>query len=162
EDGGPFETAWLIHNSLVEAGAVAYVYWDLIWAGSGLVAVEFPDAQENWQTDRGYRIRAPYYSLRHYAKFTDPGYVRVGATSSRDSLRVSAFESPEGDAVTIVMLNLSGLERRVTLEADLDGFDSQIFLTTEEAAWQQLGSLPDGDELTLPGRSVATLAFQRD
>ena len=38
-DGG-FETAWLIHHSLVEEGVVAFLYWDLIWTGrGGLVSI---------------------------------------------------------------------------------------------------------------------------
>ena len=86
-DGAMFETAWLIHNSLVDAGAVAYVYWDLIWtSGGGLVGLEFPGAEENWRSEDGYTIRDPYYAVRHYARYTDPGYVRVGLGSSTNDV----------------------------------------------------------------------------
>lgn len=163
-DGGAFETAWLIHNSLTHADAVAYVYWDLIWswqgnAEGGLVAVELPD-ETRWQSERGYKLRSPYYSVRHFSKFTDPGWVRVGATSSSDALRVSAFVSPSEDAVTVVMLNVSNTRRDVRLASSFDGFTRAIFQSTDSANWQELNITGDA-AIELPPSSVTTLAFTR-
>jgi glucuronoarabinoxylan endo-1,4-beta-xylanase len=163
-DGGAFETAWLIHNSLTHSNAVAYVYWDLIWRWQdgeegGLVAVEFPDPTR-WQSERGYKLRSTYYSVRHFAKFTDPGWSRVGATSSSDALRVSAFVSPNEDAVTVVMLNVSNTRRDVRLSNAFDGFARAIFQSTDSASWQELSVAGDAP-LGLPASSVTTLAFTR-
>jgi len=163
-DGGAFETAWLIHNSLTQADAVAYVYWDLIWRWQdaeegGLVAVEFPD-QTRWQSERGYKMRGPYYSVRHFAKFTDPGWVRVGASSSSDTLRVSAFVSPNEDAVTVVLLNVGNTRRDARLNDSFDGFARTAFQSTETAPWQTL-PLTSGEPILLPPQSVTTLAFTR-
>lgn len=163
-DGRAFETAWLIHNSLTHADAVAYVYWDLIWswqdgAEGGLVAVEFPD-ENRWQSARGYKLRSPYYSVRHFAKFTDPGWTRVGATTSSDALRVSAFVSPNEDAVTVVMLNVSNTRRDVRLSNSFDGFARAIFQSTDAANWQELSVASDA-AIVLPAASVTTLAFTR-
>ena len=70
-DGG-FETAWLIHHTMAAEGAVAFVYWDLIWEGTaGLVGMR----------GKTPKPRDQYYSMRHFARFTDPGYIRVGANS---------------------------------------------------------------------------------
>lgn len=163
-DGSAFETAWLIHNSLTHADAVAYVYWDLIWSWQndredGLVALELPD-QTRWQSERGYKVRGPYYSVRHFAKFTDPGWVRVGATSSSDALRVSAFVSPDEDAVTVVMLNVSNTRRDVRLSSSFDGFTRAIYQSTGADTWQELSVASDAP-IVLPASSVTTLAFTR-
>ncbi len=161
-DGGAFETAWLIHNSLTHADAVAYVYWDLIWRWQGneeggLVAVELPD-ETRWQSERGYKLRSPYYSVRHFAKFTDPGWTRVGASASSDAVRVSAFVSPNEDAVTVVMLNVSNTRRDVRLDNAFDGFARTIIQSTDTASWQEL-SIPGDAPIELPASSVTTLAF---
>ena len=163
-DGGAFETAWLIHNSLTQADAVAYVYWDLIWSWQddsedGLVAVEFPDPMR-WQSERGYKTRPPYYSVRHFAKFTDPGWVRVGASASSDSLRVSAFASPDENAVTLVVLNVGNTRRDARLTNGFDGFDRAIFQSSAEASWQELNPT-SGEPIVLPAESVTTVAFTR-
>lgn len=163
-DGGAFETAWLIHNSLTQADAVAYVYWDLIWnwqgtSEGGLVALEFPD-EARWQSERGYKIRGPYYSVRHFAKFTDPGWSRVGATTSSDSLRVSAFVSADEDALTVVMLNVGNTRRDVHLNTGLEGFAQVAYQSTDSASWQTL-TLTEVDTLLLPARSVTTVALTR-
>jgi len=163
-DGGAFETAWLIHNSLTQADAVAYVYWDLIWnwqgsSEGGLVAVEFPD-MARWQSERGYKTRGPYYSLRHFAKFTDPGWLRVGATTSSDSLRVSAFVSPDQDALTVVMLNVGNLRRDVHLNTGLQGFARAVYQSTDTESWQTLAPT-EAEAIVLPARSVTTVALTR-
>lgn len=163
-EGGAFETAWLIHNSLTQADAVAYVYWDLIWnwqgeSEGGLVALEFPDA-ERWQSERGYKKRSSYYSVQHFAKFTDPGWVRVDASSSSDALRVSAFVSPNEDAVTLVLLNVSNTRRDAHLGSDFSGYERVAYQSTESASWQEL-ALMSGAPIVLPPSSVTTVAFTR-
>ena len=160
-DAAAFEMAWLIHNALVEADAAAYVYWDLIWDDDGLVAVENPYLQGDWQTERGYQIRPNYYALRHFAKFTDPGFVRVGAVSSADAIKVSAYLAPDADELTLVILNVSELLRNVSIDIGLAGFQAELIMTTADAAWQDLGSFEIDDELALPGRGIATIHYSR-
>lgn len=90
DDGieGGFETASLIHHTLVDEGAAVFLYWNLVWGpGGGLVSLD----------GAPMKPRDQYYSLRHYARFTDPGDVRIGATSDSADIRISAFESPEGN-----------------------------------------------------------------
>lgn len=168
-DGGAFETAWLIHNALTEADAVAYVYWDLIWrwqtgtnpSEGGLVTLENPYTPESWTSSGGFKARGAYYSMRHFSKFTDPGFVRVGATSSTDTLKVSAFASPDEERVTVVVLNTGAAARELTVDAKLSGYDSAVYQSTNDREWRELGALPDGTELTLPARSVTTIAHTR-
>jgi len=105
-------------------------------------------------------VRGPYYSLRHIAKYTDPVWVRVGATSSSDALRVSAFVSPDEDAVTVVMLNVSNTRRDVRLSSSFDGFTRAIYQSTGADTWQELSVASDAP-IVLPASSVTTLAFTR-
>jgi glucuronoarabinoxylan endo-1,4-beta-xylanase len=152
---GGFETAWLIHNSLVEEGVAAFFYWDLVWQPrGGLVSVD----------GARYTIRDQYYSLKHYARFTDPGDVRIGARADSPDLKVSAFLSPAGERVTVVMLNVG--ERRMDVRLDPGAFviaTSAAYRTTyrpgASEVWAELGSLSAEGVIALPPRSVATVVL---
>jgi glucuronoarabinoxylan endo-1,4-beta-xylanase len=154
-DGG-FETAWLIHHSLVTQGASAFLYWELIWPNSkGLVAMKglTPSPRDH------------YYSLRHFARYTDPGYVRVGADATGVGLLASAYLAPDGGRLTLVLLNtsLAAMETSIDRGA-FEGDKSQAFVTGYRPGasrrWNELGALTNG-KLRLPARSVATLVFER-
>lgn len=94
-DGG-FETAWLVHHTLVTQGAAAFLYWDLVWAGNkGLVSLVGKTAKP----------RDHYYAMRHFARFTDPGFVRIGAESDSETVLASAYVSPNEQQLTWVLLN---------------------------------------------------------
>jgi glucuronoarabinoxylan endo-1,4-beta-xylanase len=152
---GGFETASLIHHSLVEEGVVAFLYWNLIWEShSGLVSVG----------TSSFKIRDQYYSLKHYARFTDPGYVRVGARSDSGDVRASAFLSPSGDQLTLVLLNAGPQAKEVRV--DPGGFavqSSAVYRTTyrpgKSRAWEDLESQPAAPTVLLLSRSVATVVL---
>lgn len=154
-DGG-FETAWLIHNSLVEEGVVAFLYWNLVWTPrGGLVSVD----------GARYTLRDQYYSLRHYARFTNPGDVRVGAHADVAELRASAFLSPTGERLTIVILNTGPDPIDAKLDAtDFGGAPSAAYRTIyrpgESEVWRELGLSPE-DPVPLPPRSIATVVLRR-
>lgn len=155
-DGG-FETAWLIHNSLVEEGVSGWLYWDLVWgAGHGLVSL--PDTSS-------YAIRDQYYSLRHYARFTDPGDVRIGATASNDSVRASAFRSPDQLRITVVVLNTGANEEHVGLDwGSLVPSSVQVYRTAyvpgESETWRDQPALgSQTNALVLPSRSISTVVL---
>ena len=160
---GGFETAWLIHSSLVEEGVVAFLYWDLIWGdGGGLVSME----------RKGPRLRDQYYSLRHYARYTDPGYVRVGTRSDSFDVRASAFLSPARDRLTVIVLNTGKAAADVSVNAgEFRAASSAVFRTTYLAGrfansssasetWLALGALPADHVVLLPARSIATVVLQ--
>jgi glucuronoarabinoxylan endo-1,4-beta-xylanase len=163
-DGG-LETAWLIHHSLVEEGVVAFLYWDLIWTGrGGLVSVN----------GGNYHMRDQYYSLKHYARFTDPGFVRIGAKADQSPVRASAFVSPAGDQITVVLLNTGSVAAGATANVVIDagGFAfarAATYVTTyrpgASRVWQDAGtgrSAADiGRNVTLPPRSIATVVLWR-
>lgn len=155
---GGFETAWLIQNSLVVEGVSAWLYWDLVWGHSGLVALMMQDDQYT------YRLRDQYFALRHFSRYTDPGYVRVEATSSMKPVLASAFMAPNKKKGAVVLLNTDSEERTFTLEPGSFGkLGSQIFRTVfrpgASKTWVDQGSLAEDGTMTLPTRSVATVVF---
>ena len=158
EDGGSeggFETAWSIHNSLVEEGVAAFLYWDLVWKPrGGLISVD----------GVRFEMRDQYYSLRHYSRFTDPGDVRIGANSSSGVIRVSAFSSAKRDRLTVVLLNVGPHEMDVQLDpGGVPVVGSAVYRTTyrpgASEVWSDLGSLPPTRVVPLPSRSAATVVI---
>lgn len=147
---GGFETAWLIHNSLVEEGVAAFLYWDLVWPRSGLIALQGDD----------YELRDQYYAVRHFARHTEPGDQRVRTLSTVPGLRSSAFVSAAADRLTVVLLNTGAGPLRVV--PDLAAYaerGTEVFQTSfdpgQSQRWLELGALPEA--LELPPRSVTTV-----
>lgn len=166
-DGG-FETAWLIHHTMVTQSAVAFLYWDLVWAGNkGLVSL----------VGRTAKPRDHYYALRHFARYTEPGYRRVGTTSDHQSVLGSSYASPKSDQLTVVLLNTGQSVAHVALRGIEGTPTADSVLTTfrpgNSRRWQPVpvpvvthGLEPAATEPTsnafgidLPARSVATLVF---
>jgi glucuronoarabinoxylan endo-1,4-beta-xylanase len=159
---GGFEVAWLIHNAVAYEGAAAYLHWELIWPSSGLIAVEWSKDPSKWTTSDGYTIRPPYYSMRHFARYTDPGDHVVQTTSDASKLLSTAYLSPDGTRLTVVLLNAATSLKDVTL--DLQGFPfaaSLTFLTTSEAAWQPGDPLDPSvvNHVQLPARGIMTVVL---
>lgn len=154
-DGG-FETAWLIHATMVDEGAAAFIYWDLIWPEKGLVSMR----------GKTPTPRDQYYALRHFARFTDPGYVRVDTRSDQSGLLASAYLSPKKDRITLVVLNTTEGVIDVALDSgEFSADESQAFRTIfrpgKSKRWEELGSLPENAGVSLPARSMATVVFDR-
>jgi glucuronoarabinoxylan endo-1,4-beta-xylanase len=157
---GGFETALLMHHSLVEEGVVAFLWWDLFWVGNGgLVPID----------KRPLAPRDQYYSVRHYARFTDPGDVRVGAKSDApDKLRATAFRSAASDRLTAIIINSGDQTADVRIDVGARGpagaGASAVYRTVyrppaSSERWKELGALPASGVVQLPGRSIATVVW---
>jgi glucuronoarabinoxylan endo-1,4-beta-xylanase len=173
EAQGPqfFETAWLIHNALSVEGVSAYLYWALGWRNRegnqpvdpGLVTLEDPrPGAPAFSTEKGYTVNPTYYAVKHFSRWLDAGHQRVGASSSANGLRASAYIAPGGDRVTVVLLNTDAQAHTVSLETP--GFvasGSSAFRTAgsiEQTA--ALGALATQNAVTLPSRSVVTVVIE--
>ena len=157
---GGFETALLAHHSLVEEGVVAFLWWDLFWVrDGGLISID----------KRPLHRRDQYYSMKHYARFTDPGDVRVGATSDApEKIRATAFLSPRGDRLTVVVINSGDQTADVRIETragmTAGGGGSAVYRTVYRPpagseTWNEMGPLPATGMVQLPGRSIATVVW---
>jgi glucuronoarabinoxylan endo-1,4-beta-xylanase len=161
--GNWFSTAWLIQNCLINANASAYLYWDLIWGDSGgLVALEFPWAPSSWSTPNGYKINADYYAVKHFSKFLSKGYARIGAWSSNSDLRTTAFLSPDGRKLTVVILNVAqDADSAVFAFTGFGPSSVKGYLSVDHNYFQSLNILSPADSIALPARSVTTLEFSK-
>jgi len=157
-----FDTALLINNAMTVENASAYIYWELIWNNAdpqtGLVSVpRGPSAAP-------YTINDIYYALKHFARWTDPDWVRVDAKSSAGSVRASAYLSPDGASVTLVVLNSDDKDHFVTVNPGTFPFGTLAVYRSSDggAGGSERATVvaPEGDgSIALPPRSLATLTF---
>jgi len=157
--GDWFQTAWVIHNALVHEGVAAYLYWDLVWDGAGLVSLENPWYPHSWQTTEGYVVTDLYYAFQQYARYVHRGWKRIDAQSSSPQLRVSAFISPQADAFTVVVLNVG--EDDVQLDLNIGSFSltgAQVVRTSDEEHGEWIMDWDGVSTISLPSRSVSTVA----
>jgi glucuronoarabinoxylan endo-1,4-beta-xylanase len=153
-----FDTAWLINNALTVENVSAYVYWELVWSNSnpptGLVTVAGSPSSP-------YTINDLYYALKHFARWTDPGWVRVDATSSVSAVRTSAFVSPDGTSLTLVLLNTSSnQDHMVAVNPGAFPFGTLTIYRTSGDSERTSVVYPESDgSIALPARSIATITY---
>ncbi|HVV51310.1 MAG TPA: hypothetical protein VHO06_16695 [Polyangia bacterium] len=115
-----------------------------------------------------YRIRDQYYALRPYARYTDPGDVRVGARGDAPAIRATAFLSQAGDRLTVVALNTGRADADLHLRFDAGGAPfaraeayRTIFRPGASQTWQPI-DVPDASRpIALPRRAVVTVVLRR-
>ena len=152
-------TAVLLHHTLVTEGASAYLHNALI--GPSPTSTVNSGALITLD-GANFTAQPCYHALRHFALHTDPDWIRVAADSNQQNLLASAFISPAGNALTIVLVN-SGVDP-LTIQIGLSAAtiaNSQVTRTvfdgTERSA--DLGKLPFENVLRLPEHSMATVAI---
>ena len=152
-----FDTAWLMNNALTLENVSAYIYWELVWnptPPTGLVTIASPSPSSS------YTINDTYYALKHFARWTDPGWVRVDATSSSSAVRASAFVSPDGGSLTLVLLNAGGKDHLVAVSLNGFSYGSLAVYRSSGDSERTAQVAPDSDgNIVLPPRSIATLTF---
>jgi glucuronoarabinoxylan endo-1,4-beta-xylanase len=153
-------TAVLMHEALSTIGASVYLQND--FAVSAWLDTPNPTALiALGETD--FTIQDPYHAMRHYALDTDPGWVRVGATSEQANVLTTAWLSPEGDALTLVLVNPDRTEVVVELvlgeEVPITSHVTRtVFPGIERSS--DLGELAPEAVVTVPGESVVTVAVR--
>jgi len=163
-----FNVAWLIQNAVTVEGVSAYLHWDLIWGDNlastnpqGLVSLENPTSPARWQTSRGYRINDAYYAVRHFAKWIDAGWQRVAATPDSSVIRASAFVAPDGNSLTVVLINTDTNPHTVALDPGAFAFASSAIYRTSgtDERTAALGPLAEGHTVAMPARALATVTL---
>lgn len=155
-----FGTALSLHHATVNEDAAVYLQNALIGAPSGPAA----NAQAVLGVDdTSFVAQEPYHALRHFARSTQPGWVRVDAASSVDTLLVSAWSSPQKDALTVILINSGSSDLAVQLDLPaLGATGSEVTRSTFNALERSasLGSFSPGRVLQLPARAVMTVALE--
>lgn len=160
--GDWFNTAWIMHNALVNGNVSAYLYWALVWGygGKALIQLENINDPLNWTTPGGYILTPEYYAFRQYSKFIHPGWKRISAETNSDDIRVSAFISPDKDSLTVVALNISEEDVDISIN-DMGLKMSGVYMirTSEIERGKYIGKYNFKTPLKLPARSITTLLF---
>ena len=151
--GDWFNTAWLMHNCLVYGNVSAYLWWELVWGAGGNPLIEM-----QYST---YSISKYYWAFRQYSKYVDGGYKRVTATVNADSLRVSAFTSPDGKKLTVVVLNIGSQTQSMDFNIQNFSVDSGLVVRTSESeSGNTILTNYDGtSSLDYPARSITTISL---
>jgi glucuronoarabinoxylan endo-1,4-beta-xylanase len=159
--GNGLDTAILMQSALTLASVSTYLQNDFV--GPILSEGDF-GALISLQAD-SFQAEAPFHALRHLAFFTDPGWVRVDASVDVDEVLISAWLSPDEDALSVVVLNSGTTEHNVQLDLGADAsFDSsEITRTTFDGMERSatLGPLGLDGVIALPAHALVTVALER-
>jgi hypothetical protein len=141
--------------------ASAYIYWELIWNDAnpqtGLVSVR------QGAGNAPYTINDIYYALVHFARWTDPGWVRVDTKVNASSVRASAYLSPDGAALTLVLLNADTADHFVAVNSGTFPYGTlAVYRSSDSASGSEraaAAALEADGSLAMPPRSIATVTF---
>lgn len=176
--GGLKETAMLIHNCLTLAKCSGFNYWSLVWPGTGggLIQIENPYASQSTWTNappgvttqsHGWWLTPAYWAMKHFSYYIQPGFKRVGITDTDNNISASAYLSPDGLRLVVVLINSSDTAPSY-MSFNFGTFpfgQSRVFQTAGTNTYAgtntflSLGALPSVQ--TLPPQSITTLVLDR-
>jgi O-glycosyl hydrolase len=147
-------TAWFIIQNVNEANASGYLYWLMAWD------VGNDQSMIRLRVDGSYSLSPFYYMMKHFSKNVDRGYDRIKASVNNTSVKLSAFENPAGDKITLVIVN------PVSIASDLDFSVAGKTVKSVTAVqsvegdfYKDLGSLTPTGYITLKPMSVTTVVL---
>jgi glucuronoarabinoxylan endo-1,4-beta-xylanase len=158
-------TAWLMYNAVAVEGVSAYIYWDLIWDNNTKGALVNIAGVNPTST---YTIADTFYAFKHFARWTDPGWVRVDATTPTGStVLATAFVSPDSSQLTVVLLNPA--DPATAVSDPIVAVNPGAFPFSAVTAYRSFGTsertavvpLADDGGIVLPSQSIVTLVFSR-
>lgn len=149
-----YNLAKLMHNSLAVEGVSAYFYWALFWNGEqGLVTVP-------GESSAAYTIHPEYYAFKHYSAFIRENWQRIESHSSKSELSQTAFINPDGDQISMILLN--PLAHSVEFTPQFNGYQvvsSRAHRSSQTENCLNLGDLTPGAPVLLPANSITTLSL---
>ena len=174
--GTALQTANVVNNSLVHEDANAYIFWGGVWrAETGNDGMDngnlliVGNAATKWPNEKGFLVTGNYYAMRHFSQYVRPGYTRIDLGITGGNLvRGSAFVSPDGNTVVIVLLNNDTAATKVQLP--LENYNitrssvvQSVFTKgyTADMCYKDLGALNANRVLTLPAESATTIVLAR-
>lgn len=155
-------TAILTHHTFVTAGGAAYIQNQFVSQG-----LDQNGGSPIGSDPETFEIQPVYHALAHFARRTDPGWLLGEATSDSEDILSSAWVSPDGTALTIVLVNQADDYSDIEIATPTDwetalanaSLTRTVFNGIERSA--ALGLMPSDRVLRLPGRSVVTIAADR-
>ncbi len=142
-----------IHKVLALGNASGYIYWQLNARIPNRSAILI-----------GGRHSPKSAAMKHYARYVRPGAERIYASSSADSLSVSAYRHAEDQTLSIAILNTS--DQQVQTRLHIAGSDSKrtkfTQFTSDEQKRFESSVARIGKLITIPARSIVTLYGRED
>ncbi len=157
----PLTTAVLLHAALAVEGAAVFVH-------NGFVAVPPDSASDEGSlvklSEDDFVVGDTRHVMCHYSAHVEPGWVRVAADSDTDDLYASAWLSPTGDELVIVLTNPG--DNGVAAQIDVGGespaasaVSRTVLGGVERSA--DLGELSSEGIVTVPAQSLVTVTVER-
>jgi hypothetical protein len=174
---GMMDTACIIHNCLAVGQDVGFNYWSLVWpvGGDGLVQIENPYNLSSWTNappgtktqSRGWWLTPSYWAMKHFSYFIQPGYQRVSASDDDSNVRSSAYVSPDGLRLVLVLINTNAsVSSMMNFSFGAFSFGkSSVYQTVGTNTYAgtntflSLGSLTNGE--VLPPQSLTTVVLDQ-
>ena len=160
-----------IHHDLVYTNVSSWQWWlamNPFDYSDGLVYINDPTGSINVNNSKNDGIvldSKQLWSMGNFSRFVRPGMKRITATidgidpiQSANSQMISAYKDPVKKKFTIVIINVSGSEKKCTLDTDalkLASPEINVFTTTGSKNLQK--STIRTNKLVLEGRSITTL-----
>jgi O-glycosyl hydrolase len=162
-----------IHDELIYANASAYFGMNNMWdttsqqehfgdqnlfanSSEGTIVLIDNNQQKVYITGMGYAIG-------HYARWIEPGAVRVEAESGDPLVQITAFQSPDEIQLILVLINNHPDAKEIQVNVESVALSGSVSgeQSTPSKYWAPLdkfqSSSPTGFEINLPGWSVTTL-----
>jgi glucuronoarabinoxylan endo-1,4-beta-xylanase len=159
--GDWWSLAGLIYKSLHDENVAAYLYWELIWDGDGLVSLDFPWNSSQWQDpQKGYTKTKDFFVFKQYSAFIHPGWQRVASGQSTDAHKILTFVSPDRDSAATVIINTSSSEQLTAAIAirDYKVTESQVYRTSAEMDCALVTNMPVS-AVVCPPASITTVTM---
>ncbi|MBC8134811.1 MAG: hypothetical protein H8F28_02870 [Fibrella sp.] len=155
----------IMHESLTTGENSAYLVWVLTRkydpSSSMLVSFSLDGGKEIRRHDR-------FWAMKHFSYFVGEGWRRVDATISDPAVKLSAYRSPAGTALVTVAVNPTDTPQKVIITTVGTGYDRmpavEAYRSTEGDAgehWHSIGSVPPGQTVEMPPKSMLTLRFMK-
>ncbi|KAL2020640.1 hypothetical protein VTK56DRAFT_8130 [Thermocarpiscus australiensis] len=157
-----FQWALYMHNAFTRSDTSGYLHW---WCSQDNNGGSGSDAVLIRLQGNSFDVSARLWAFAGYFRFARPGAVRIDATSSVETLYVSAFENTNG-TVAIPVINAAHFERAVDIElagCNLNKHTAVAYLAdnthnnTKVASYQIHGS---GFKVSVPPRSMTTFFLE--
>ncbi len=158
------DAARIIHNTVVDANASAYIYWTLGWGppptDDNGIPTEASHSMIELNGDGSYKINPHYYTVKHFAKHVDKGYQRISIGGSTNDVRISGYLSDDQSKITLVAVNRTAAASNIQLSnsnfsiSTIEGYQSTV-----GSYYQTMTGLNAANAIALPAESITTIVL---
>jgi len=142
-----------------------YIAWELFYGYHSQMISVCPGAGWDLLGDGRYvcegkeiKIHPEYHAMRHYSKFVNPGWKVIGATSDNNDLHTVAFQSANGDSITVVAINKSAATE---LDIPIDNYTA-IYAVQSVENGDKSKEISPKESIPAPAKSITTVVFLSD